>query len=689
MGITVIVILAYVIVGYFKEQQYQANLIKILHKEGVVLWFGNVLTKNDECFSDEIEWYLSFYHENPETDKLIPMFKCLLREPKLITNRDYVEFVTYFFAAAIQGKEAFINSFEAIKEEFRGAEKQLVERIISNAKKFKSPEQITLKDINLLWIEFMATGEETPIKKLIKILDLPETKYNKILINSAMKSIILNAPRFSIVKKILEDVYRDSQEKQKDQIKNTLAALENLEERSKIHIRKIANYTNLKQYNEALDECNLLVAIFPYNSSVYNNMGNIYEYKGDKDRAFRFVKKAVLLDSENYIASFNLGRHYFMRKKYDEAIRYYSKALEYKPMKADYNHALARAYQMKKDDKNAVVYFKKYLANAPHGEFEPLVKKYLASVNVTIEEDSFDLVLMLQRKQYERLNEHLNDLLRNKGKDADGFSLLSNAYNSITDTPGNEHTYDERLKYFEHWVKHDSSSHFSNACLGMFYINYAWKARGKGWASSVVEGGQKLFRKRLNIAREYLEKAYKLDKSDPIVPASLITVARGLGLDHDQMELQFLRGISADNTEFRTYRAKLRYLMPKWHGSKEEMFEFARDIANNSPPDSLAPQILAQAHWEMYYRADDKKNYFRDPNVWKEIEDIYYQLLEYFPDSKEIHNWLARTAYLAGDYETAREEFEYIKDDVLESCWRNMKFFEKAKKEVFGSGEVS
>jgi tetratricopeptide (TPR) repeat protein len=223
----------------------------------------------------------------------------------------------------------------------------------------------------------------------------------------------------------------------------------------------------------------------------------------------------------------------------------------------------------------------------------------------------------------------------------------------------------------------------------MFYINYAWKARGGGWASSVVEDGQELFRKRLSIAREYLEKAYTLDTSDPIVPASLITVSRGLGLDHEQMELQFQRGINADNTAFRPYRAKLVYLMPKWHGSKEEMFEFARDIAHNAPRNSLAPQILAQAHWEMYYRADDKKSYFRDPNVWEEAKNVYYQLLEYFPDSKEIHNWLARMAYLAGDYETARKEFEYIKEDMLESCWRNMKFFEKAKKEVLESAEVS
>jgi len=42
----------------------------------------------------------------------------------------------------------------------------------------------------------------------------------------------------------------------------------------------------------------------------------------------------------------------------------------------------------------------------------------------------------------------------------------------------------------------------------------------------------------------------------------------------------------------------------------------------------------------------------------------------------------------AGDYKTARKEFKYLKDDMLESCWRNMKFFEKAKKEVFANEEA-
>ena len=90
-----------------------------------------------------------------------------------------------------------------------------------------------------------------------------------------------------------------------------------------------------------------------------------------------------------------------------------------------------------------------------------------------------------------------------------------------------------------------------------------------------------------------------MDPSDAIVPAQLIKVEMGLGSSYSEMEKQFQRAFQADSREYTAYKAKLDYLMPKWHGSKDMMFSFARDAASNAPPDSLIPLILPQAHWEM------------------------------------------------------------------------------------------
>jgi hypothetical protein len=127
--------------------------------------------------------------------------------------------------------------------------------------------------------------------------------------------------------------------------------------------------------------------------------------------------------------------------------------------------------------------------------------------------------------------------------------------------------------------------------------------------------------------------------------------------------------------------------MPKWYGSKEEMFPFAREAAKKAPPDSRIPAVLADAHWEMYCRSEPKASYFyfKNPNVWKEMKEVYLTLSKRFPNSNEFPNWFARTAYLAGDYDTAREEFKIIGDDWLETAWGGKKSFEKAKRELFGN----
>lgn len=176
--------------------------------------------------------------------------------------------------------------------------------------------------------------------------------------------------------------------------------------------------------------------------------------------------------------------------------------------------------------------------------------------------------------------------------------------------------------------------------------------------------------------------AYRENPSDPIAPSALIDVATGLGLDYAEMEKQFQRAVKADPSEFSPYFAKLTYLMPKWYGSEEQMFAFARETVNNAPADSLAPLVLAKAYWEMRDRSEDKGAYFRQPRVWAEVKSVYGLLCKRFPESSERHNWFALTACLAGDYETAGEQLAIIGNNWLPPVWGSHEYFIKVKREV-------
>jgi hypothetical protein len=61
----------------------------------------------------------------------------------------------------------------------------------------------------------------------------------------------------------------------------------------------------------------------------------------------------------------------------------------------------------------------------------------------------------------------------------------------------------------------------------------------------------------------------------------MITVEMAIGEgNRDEMEKWFWRAMDADNDNLDACNKKLLWLEPKWHGSPEEMLEFARTCRN-------------------------------------------------------------------------------------------------------------
>ena len=78
---------------------------------------------------------------------------------------------------------------------------------------------------------------------------------------------------------------------------------------------------------------------------------------------------------------------------------------------------------------------------------------------------------------------------------------------------------------------------------GTFYKNYAWEARGNGFAETVTEEGFRKFHERLEEAGKALEAAWKLRPDDGRTASLMLIVELGIGDgDRDRMERWFRRG---------------------------------------------------------------------------------------------------------------------------------------------------
>ncbi len=628
---------------------------------------------------------ITYYYRQSQPKSVVPILKSVISRKDLIAKHTDLPRLIHFFAAALQENSNDLEELRNLHQNLSGQSAELIKKVLAEAQNYHPVEVKSPEDLELVWSEFKATGREGIIEGLIKMMDWPGTTPESQLGNAVRLFLVPKAPHHVELYNMIRDKSDTSQGKEKRLIDQTLDEIRrSFSAPAERHMRIGLNFAHSQEYGKALKEYQQALAFFPDYSAVYVNMANAYEQMGKLEEAFNSMKRAAEIDPEDPGVAYGLGRHNFRLKHYDAAIKCYLKALEYHPDKHIYNHAVARAYQEKGDTESAVTYFKKYLEQAPNGEHVHLVKQYLASVGRQIEEDKADVVKMLKGKQYDSLEKHFATLLREKQKDEDGNSVLRNSYSKLCGYPDVQYSFETWVSHFKDWVKQKDSSHFAHAATGISFIRYGWHARGSGWGNTITDQGQRLFRERLLTARDHLEKAHALDPSDPIVPARLIDVARGLGSEPAEMEKQFQRAIQADQTEYQSYYCKLNYLMPKWYGTEQIMLNFAREAARRAPPKSLIPFALAEAHWELYFRSNDRASYFKNPAVWKEVREVYQRLSTDFPDSKRIHNWFAVTAYLSADHETARRELRFVGNHWLEEAWGDKKYFDKVRKELLG-----
>lgn len=165
-------------------------------------------------------------------------------------------------------------------------------------------------------------------------------------------------------------------------------------------------------------------------------------------------------------------------------------------------------------------------------------------------------------------------------------------------------------------------------CLrrGQLLIEWAWDARGSGWANTVTPEGARLFLQRLQEAQRELEQAVRINPSGWVAHSRLLTVARGLGLPRDFMEDHFRRAVKLRPRYLPVYEAKMQCLQPRWGGTPEELIEFGRECAATGYWEESIPRVLPFALRDCSTNPADSGRIwtlFKVPEVWEAGLEYY------------------------------------------------------------------
>jgi hypothetical protein len=206
----------------------------------------------------------------------------------------------------------------------------------------------------------------------------------------------------------------------------------------------------------------------------------------------------------------------------------------------------------------------------------------------------------------------------------------------------------------------DRSNPLSDVLDGQFYVNDAWNARGCGYAQTVTQEGWNLLAQRLGRADDMLTDIYARSPSEPGLAKSMMTVVLGEQKPRDQMELWFQRGLQVNPNDFSLYMAKRWYLLPRWYGSDQDVWNFGLECAKSTNWAAKIPMVLVEAVSD---RADRDPTTYAQPEIWGPLEKVYREYLSRFPNSIHYRSLFALSAAQGGHWDVAKEQFKILGDD--------------------------
>ena len=199
---------------------------------------------------------------------------------------------------------------------------------------------------------------------------------------------------------------------------------------------------------------------------------------------------------------------------------------------------------------------------------------------------------------------------------------------------------------------------------GEFWNQFGWDARTNSVAAEVPEGGFEVFGKRLRIAREAVEEAWRLRPGVRRAACLMIDIEKSIGGDRAVMELWFDRAMKIDGDDLGPCLAKLDWLDPKWHGSSEAMIAFGRACRDTKNWRGGITLLVAEAHLRhsRTLPGSGQVDYLKTPEVWADIRPVFDEYLEHRPDDRVARSKFAAIGFLAGHLPEAQAQFEILGD---------------------------
>ncbi|HEY1527769.1 MAG TPA: DUF4034 domain-containing protein [Candidatus Angelobacter sp.] len=294
---------------------------------------------------------------------------------------------------------------------------------------------------------------------------------------------------------------------------------------------------------------------------------------------------------------------------------------------------------------------------------------------------------LFDQEKFETLDQIAGSARSTKAHLAGGFWTLHIIYVGLMQPAAgtykaSDNEWTNHLQRFQRWIAQRPNSITARVALAAAQLQYAWRARGGGYADSVTDDGWKLFQERAEDAAKTLIDASSLQDKCPEWYVAMQLTARALGQSKEMQTAIFEKAIAFEQDYQYFYRAQAELLMPKWEGEEGEMAAFAQQISD---------RIGGKRGDMMYYQIATYLNCGCDNDrglnglSWPRIKRGYIDVEEQYGESMENQNAMAYMAGAAGDPVYAEEMFARIGEGWDKKLWHKKESFQMVREWAHGA----
>jgi hypothetical protein len=292
---------------------------------------------------------------------------------------------------------------------------------------------------------------------------------------------------------------------------------------------------------------------------------------------------------------------------------------------------------------------------------------------------------MLESENYAKLEEITGNLRQARLGFYNGWPPIHVFYGNLSFSTTDASVWNKYIALLGKWAAAYPESPTPRIALANLYRDYAWEARGSGYADSVTTEGWKLFGERIEMAQGILNGAKAMKTEDAEAYYLQLILDKAMGHSRAEMESSFTKGLKLNPDFTPIYSAKAEYLLPRWSGGPGDWESYAAQAADRMGGDNGDILYMFIVRSVAY---TEGSSLFNDSLLsYPRMKKGFLAARARYPDNTWDLNSFCYFASIAGDHDTAVDLFKRIGDNYVEDVWGSRNDFEYWKAKVSG-GEV-